>query len=64
MGIIEMPNNAAVRSKLNATADWSFQVSVNTSPPTHISYTIDKDNMIYTEEKIIAPVKMNGYVID
>lgn len=63
MGIIELPNNSAVRSKLNLDSEWSFQISVvtSTTPHTHISYTIDKTNAVYSEDKILIPVKLNGY---
>lgn len=64
MGILEMPNNSAIKSKLNLKTDWSFQISVSDTPSTHISYTLDKTNMIYTDDKIIIPVKCNGYVVD
>lgn len=67
MGIIELPKNDAVLHKIEQNGSggsgWSFQISV-VQGSSHISCTLDLNHYTVSGDKILIPVKTNGYFTD
>lgn len=67
MGIIELPKNDAILHKIeqnDGSGDgWSFQISVINNR-SHVSLSFDLDHYSVCGDKILIPVKTNGYVVE
>lgn len=59
MGVIELPNNQTILTKINTENDWSFQISVGSN--SYVSCTLDLDHFTVSGDTILIAVKTNGY---
>lgn len=62
MGIIELPNNDYVLNKIAHENDWSFRIAVGAN--SYVSCTLDLEHFSVSDDKILIPVRTNGYVVE